>query len=186
MAIGILAMAAIGIVMTRPGLAPAQFFPLYQLHKSVGITILLAAILRILWRLTHRPPELPADMPAVEKLAAHAGHFGLYALMLALPLTGWALVSASVLHIPTFLYGAIPWPDLPILSALHDKAPAEAALKAIHATGAFGLIALVSLHAAAALRHHFIVRDDVLTRMLPWPQHPARRPKNSKIEEQQS
>jgi cytochrome b561 len=168
MAIGIVAMAVLGITMTHANLTPAQYFPLYQLHKSVGITILLATILRIVWRLTHRPPELPGDMPSGERLAARIGHLGLYTMLIALPLTGWALVSAAVLHIPTFLYGAIPWPDLPILSELQDKAPAETALTAIHALGAYGLFALVCLHAAAALRHHFVIKDDVLTRMLPW------------------
>jgi cytochrome b561 len=106
-------------------------------------------------------------MPAVEKTAAAAGHFLLYAFMFALPLTGWALVSASVLNIPTVLYGILPWPDLPVLASLGDKAPAETLLKRVHAYGAYALLALVAIHTAAALRHHFIIRDDVLSRMIP-------------------
>ena len=69
--------------------------------------------------------------------------------------------------LPTVLYGVIPWPDLPVLPSLPDKAPVENLLKQVHAYGAYALIALIVLHAAAALRHHFILKDDVLTRMLP-------------------
>ena len=94
---------------------------------------------------------------------ARAGYFFLFAL----PLTGWALVSASVLRIPTVLYGVIPWPHLPILPTLTHKAPVEAFLKHIHAYGAWTLIAIVTGHAGAALRHHFIKQDEVLLRILP-------------------
>jgi cytochrome b561 len=142
-------------------------FYLYQLHKSIGITILLAGVLRILWRLWHKPPELPAHMPQLEQLAARGGHLALYFFLFALPISGWALVSASVLSIPTHLYGVIPWPHMPVLSTLHNKAPVEAILKLVHRYGAWTLLAAVAGHAAAALRHHFVKRDDVLTRMLP-------------------
>jgi cytochrome b561 len=167
MALGIVALAAMGLVMTHLTLEPMQLFQIYQLHKSIGITVLLAAFLRLAWRLFHRPPKLPEAMPAVEKTAAAGGHLLLYALMFALPFTGWALVSASVLNIPTVLYGILPWPDLPLLPALDDKVPAEAVLKLVHAYGAYALIALVAVHSAAALRHHFVIRDDVLSRILP-------------------
>ena len=90
-------------------------------------------------------------MPAVEKTAAAGGHLLLYAFMFALPFTGWALVSASVLSIPTVLYGILPWPDLPLLPALDDKASAEAVLKLVHAYGAYAFIALVAVHSAAAV-----------------------------------
>jgi cytochrome b561 len=167
MALGIAALAAMGLVMTHLKLEPMRLFQMYQMHKSIGITVLLAAFLRLAWRLSHRSPDLPETMPAVEKTAAAAGHFLLYAFMFALPLTGWALVSASMLNIPTVLYGILPWPDLPFLASLDDKALAEALLKLVHAYGAYALIALVAVHTAAALRHHFIIRDDVLSRMLP-------------------
>ena len=166
-ALAILVMVAVGLTMVNVKLAPMVQFKLYQLHKSVGITVLVLAVLRLLWRLTHRPPPLPADMPRLERQAAGGTHILLYCLMLGMPLIGWALVSASPLNIPTFLYGVIPWPHLPILSTLHDKAPVEAVLKHVHAYGAFVLIALVLLHVAAALRHHVLIRDDVLRRMIP-------------------
>ena len=94
-ALGILALIAIGLTMTRMDLGPMAKFQLYQLHKSIGITVLLAAMLRVLWRLTHRPPALPDAMPRLERKAAKGAHAALYAFLFFLPLTGWALVSAS-------------------------------------------------------------------------------------------
>jgi cytochrome b561 len=166
MALGITALTVMGLAMTHLKLEPMQLFRLYQLHKSIGITVFLAAFLRLAWRLSHRPPDLPQAMPTVERAAAAGGHLLLY-LMFAMPVTGWALVSVSALNIPTVLYGILPWPDLPLIPPLDDKAPVEALLKRVHAYGAFSLIALVAVHTAAALRHHFIIRDDVLRRMLP-------------------
>jgi cytochrome b561 len=167
MALGITTLAAIGLAMVHLHLPLQRKFELYQLHKSIGVTILLAALLRLGWRLLHTPPVLPTHMSPFEKTAAEGGHWVLYFCLFALPLTGWALVSASVLSIPTVLYGTIPWPHLPILSTLSNKAPVEAFLKHLHAYGAWTLIAIVAGHAGAALRHHFIQRDDVLLRMLP-------------------
>ena len=166
-ALGILTLIAIGLTMTQMDLGPMAKFRLYQLHKSIGITVLFAAILRVLWRLTHRPPPLPAAMPVLERKAADGAHLALYAFLFFLPLTGWALVSASPFNIPTVLYGLVPWPHLPVLSTLEDKAPVEHMLKLIHGKAAWLLIALVAVHAAAALRHHFILRDGILRRMLP-------------------
>jgi cytochrome b561 len=167
MAAGILALAVMGLVMVHAKLDPMQLFQLYQLHKSTGITVLLAAVLRLGWRTAHRPPPLPDSMPAIERTAAAGGHLLLYLFLFALPLAGWALVSSSVFNIPTVLYGIVPWPDLPVFSTVADKAPVEAALKLVHAYGAYALIALVGLHAAAAFRHHFVIKDDILARMLP-------------------
>ena len=167
MALGILALAGIGLAMTHSKLDPLMLFRLYQLHKSIGITILLAAIFRLAWRLINRPPALPSSMTQFARKAAEVSHFLLYFFLIALPLTGWALVSASVLDIPTILYGVVPWPHLPILSTLDNKKPIEDALKLIHALGALALIALVAAHTGAALYHHFIAKDDVLRRMLP-------------------
>jgi cytochrome b561 len=167
MAIGILALAGIGLAMTHLKLDPLKLFQLYQLHKSIGITILLAAILRLVWRLANRPPALPSSMTQLARKAAEGSHFLLYFFLIALPLTGWALVSASVLEIPTVLYGVVPWPHLPLLSTLDNKKPVEDALKLVHAYGAWALLALVAGHAGAALHHHFIAKDDVLSRILP-------------------
>ena len=166
--VGILTLIAMGLAMTHLALAPMTKFQLYQLHKSIGVTVLIAVLLRVPWRLTHRPPSLPTAMPPLERRAAEGAHGLLYALMLAIPLTGWALVSVSPFNLPTVLYGMVPWPHLPVLADLPNKAAVEPAVKFIHGKLAWVLAALVALHAGAALRHHFVLRDGVLHRMLPF------------------
>lgn len=166
-ALGILALIGLGLVMTGTGIAPMTRFQLYQWHKSVGLTVLLLTLARLAWRATHRPPPLPAGMPATERRAAGAAHGLLYFLLMALPLSGWALVSASPYDIPTVLYGRVPWPHLPGFAGLADRAGAEAVLKTLHHRAAWVLIALLLLHVGAALRHHLVLRDATLRRMLP-------------------
>ena len=174
--LGILAMLAMGLAMAHAPLAPLLKFKLYQLHKSVGITILLAAVLRLLWRFTHRPPPLPDAMPAWERHAAEGTHVLLYGFMIGLPLVGWALVSAAPLNIPTVLYGVLPWPHIPVTAWFGwSKAQAAPVLTFLHAYGAYALIGLFVLHAGAALRHHLVLRDDVLRRMIPGLPRPGRR-----------
>lgn len=152
---------------TLPKLAQ---IPLIQLHKSIGITVLLLTVLRLGWRLTHPAPPLPDSMRGWEKVAARATHYFFYVFMLAMPLSGWAMVSASVeikVH-PTVLYGVVPWPALPLPGLgpdqLHD---ARRAFHTTHSALAWLAYATVSLHVAAALKHHLIDRDDVLSRMMP-------------------
>jgi cytochrome b561/polyisoprenoid-binding protein YceI len=134
-------------------------FALFQLHKSVGITILLLTLARLAWRLTHRPP------PAVERgfngFLAKAVHTLLYVFMVGMPLTGWAVVSTSRIQVPTLLWGAIPWPHLPLSKALNELAEES------HEILAWTGIALVVLHVAGALRHQFLVKDGLLRRMGP-------------------
>ncbi|MCE4225838.1 cytochrome b [Methylobacterium sp. C25] len=166
-ALGVLALVGIGLTMAHAGLTPVRQFQLYQWHKSVGITVLGLTVLRLAWRLFQKPPAYPAAMPVRERRAASAAHGALYLLLGELPLTGWAVVSLSPFNIPTVLYGLVPWPHLPLAALVPDQALAEAIVKRVHAYGAWLLIALLVLHVAAALRHHLILRDDVLRRMLP-------------------
>jgi cytochrome b561 len=165
LALGILSLLMIGLAMTQLSVTPLMQFSLYQLHKSVGITVLLLVVLRLIWRLLYRPPPMPDAMSRFEQRAAESTHLLFYILMLGLPLSGWALVSASIFNIPTVLYGIIPWPNMPILSNLSNKAPVEITLKTVHIYGAWFLLAVVALHLGAVLRHQFILRDDVLRRM---------------------
>ena len=167
LAVGLTAMVVLGLTMAHASLSRMTQFKLYQLHKSIGITILIVALLRLLWRLTHRPPALPTHMPGWEKGAAHATHVVLYMLMIGLPLVGWAMVSVSPFNLPTVLFGVVPWPHIPGLSTIANKPFWEGVAKLVHAYGAYLLIALVAMHALAALRHHFILRDDILARMVP-------------------
>ena len=145
---------ALGFVMPRD----ASGFALFQLHKSIGITILLLSLVRLGWRLTHRPP--PALEGGWEGTLAKAVHIGFYAFMILAPLTGWALVSTSSVDVPTLLYGVVPWPDLPIGGG-------EDLWEEVHELLAFGGIALFLLHVAGALRHHFLLHDGLLARMAP-------------------
>lgn len=165
-AAAILAMAGLGLVMVEldPGAAK---FRLYQLHKSVGITILALSLLRLAWRLANPVPPPPPGLRPWEKRLARVTHVGLYVLMVGLPVSGWMMVSASVWGIPTVLYGVVPLPHLPVLATLTDKAPVEAALKTVHAVLALSMAALFAMHVAGALKHHLILKDDTLRRMLP-------------------
>ncbi len=174
-AIGILILIGMGLTMDHVSLDPMRMFQLYQLHKSIGISVLLLVCLRVGWRLTHAAPALPLDMPAPERQAAHLAHLALYGLQIILPLSGWAMVSASVLGIPTVLFGTVPWPDLPVLATLQNKAPVEAVLKEFHHWAAWTLTILIALHVAAVLRHALILRDSVSARMLRWPPGSSRR-----------
>jgi cytochrome b561 len=165
-ALCVLGLLGMGLLMVHGDLAPMRRFQLYQWHKSVGITVLLLTVLRLAWRLGHKPPPHPDAMPARERRAASAAHRALYGLLVGLPLAGWALVSLSPFKIPTVLFGQISWPHLP-LSELVDPAAGEAVMKRVHAYGAWFLGLLVLLHVAAALRHHWVLRDAVLRRMAP-------------------
>lgn len=147
-------------------------FAAIQLHKSIGITILLLSFARLGWRLKHEAPPLPATMPLWEQKAAHLGHILLYIAMIGMPLSGWAMVSASPRNIPTILFGVVPWPALPFFSTLEDKKAMSGFLDMVHADAAILLALLVAGHAAAALKHHFVAGDDILLRMMPrgaWP-----------------
>ena len=142
-------------------------FTVFQLHKSIGITILLLVLLRVVWRLMHRPPPLNAT--GWERALALAVHGLFYALLLALPLSGWLIVSTSKIAVPTLLYGTIPWPHLPgfaAMAAAAKEAWTEAA-EFVHVNLVNLLYGLVALHLAGALKHHFIDRDGELARMIP-------------------
>ena len=145
-------------------------FALVQLHKSIGITVLLLSLARLAWRLTHRPPPLPVGMATWEKALAKVAHVGLYVIMIGLPITGWIMVSASRIQVPTLLYGAVPWPHLPGLAHLAE--PAKSAWHAFGETGhevlAWGAYLLVALHVAGALKHQLFSKDEpVLAHMAP-------------------
>lgn len=134
-------------------------------HKSLGMTIFALMLLRLGWRLVNPVPALPAQIPRLEQRLARATHWTFYALLLAMPVVGWISSSASNLTVSWF--GLFTFPDL----VETDKELATSA-KALHRAMAWTLMALVSLHAAAALRHHFLLKDSVLARMLPWGEKP--------------
>ncbi|MEO1554551.1 MAG: cytochrome b/b6 domain-containing protein [Pseudomonadota bacterium] len=165
--IAILGMIFGGWYMTDlPDGAPGQY-NFYQLHKSLGITILLLSVARIIWRVMNPPPALPEDMKAWEKTASHAVHLGFYGLMIILPLTGWLYSSVSVkMDVPTVLYGVLSWPDLPFVDGLKTEAGAGAANRA-HGLLAWLALALLALHVGGALKHQFGSETSVIGRMAP-------------------
>jgi cytochrome b561 len=159
MAALILAQIALGLMAASWRVSPTKL-ELFFWHKSNGMLILALVALRLLWRLANRAPELPSGMPAWERAAARSSHFLLYVLMIALPITGWIVNSAS--NIPFRIFWLIPLPTI----VAPDKATADG-VALVHG-GLAGLLALVLVaHIGAALRHHFVKRNTVLERMLP-------------------
>ena len=149
---------SLGVYMHDLPFSPARL-KYYSWHKWAGVTILLLSFVRLAWRITHRPPADVA-MPGWQARAAHATHHLLYALFFIVPLVGWAYSSAS--GFPIVWFGVLQLPDfVPV-----DKALAEA-LKPWHERTAMLMAALVLLHVAGALKHHFIDRDGLLDRMRP-------------------
>lgn len=134
-------------------------FALFQLHKSVGITILLLSLARLAWRLTHRPP--PAVEGGFTGFLAKSVHVLLYVFMIGAPLTGWAIVSTSPISVPTMFWGVIPWPHLPLPKSLNDM------FAETHEILAAVALALIALHVIGALRHQFLLKDGLLKRMGP-------------------
>lgn len=158
MALLILANFCLGLYMADLDFSLARV-KLFNYHKWAGMTILALAALRLLWRLTHRPPaDLPA--PKWQHAAAHVTHWGLYALFFAVPLVGWAYSSAK--GFPIVWFGVLPLPDF----VGKDEALSEV-LKQWHEILAWVLFGLVALHVAAVGKHLVIDRDGLLKRMLP-------------------
>ena len=168
----VIALAILGMIFggwymsDLPDGAPGQYF-LYQMHKSVGITILLLSVARIIWRAMNPPPPLPDDMNGLEKTASHLVHLGFYGLMIALPLTGWLYSSVSAkLDVPTVLYGLVSWPDVPFVDGLKTES-ASGVVNFIHSKLAWVALGLLALHVAGAIKHEISAEEGVLKRMLP-------------------
>lgn len=129
-------------------------------HKSFGITILALAAIRLLWRLFNRPPPAP-PMPSWQRTIANRNHAALYAILFAMPLSGWLMSSAT--NYPVSWFGLVQLPDL-----VAPDAELADLLEDVHETMANVLLALAGLHVLGALKHQFIDRDNLLMRMLPW------------------
>ncbi|MEE7548818.1 cytochrome b [Xanthomonas sp. Kuri4-1] len=159
MAAMILTMLFVGVGMVT---SVSQRPWLIDLHRPLGIAIGLLAIVRLGNRLRHRPPPLPADLPAWQKAAAVASHWLLYALMLAMPLIGWSMLSAG--GYPIVMVGGVQLPPI----APHDPA-LYATLRSAHGALAYLLFATVLGHLAAALYHAWVRRDGVFPSMARGP-----------------
>ena len=160
LAILIVANLAFGLYTVNLPLSP-QKLKLFSYHKWVGVTVLLLSAGRLLWRATHAAPALPDTMKPRERQLAHASHALLYVLFFAAPLTGWLFSSAAGFQ--TVYLGVLPIPDL--LSRNKELADV---LRFMHRWINYTMAAVIVVHIAAALKHHFVDRDDVLVRMLPF------------------
>jgi len=134
----------------------------YNWHKTIGISLLVLALARLGWRFTHKVPPMPDTMKPWEKLAARGTHIGFYVVMIAVPVFGW--LTASATNFPSYIANnpALQLPHLPVPDSLYEP------LGSIHGAGGWVIFCLLALHAGAALKHHFINKDDVLTRMIPF------------------
>jgi cytochrome b561 len=157
MALLIFAILPIGYYMHDLKLSPVKL-QLYSYHKWIGISLLLLAVLRIIWRIMHQPPAL--ILPRWQLFASGAVHFSLYLLFIAMPMTGYLMSSAK--GVQTVWFGVLPLPNL----LEKDKLLGEL-LGQVHEYLSYMLIFCIALHVAAALKHYFIDRDTVLQRMLP-------------------
>ena len=159
MAILLFGLLALGFYMHDLPLSPDKL-KLYSWHKWAGVTAFLLVGFRLLWRFANRPPALPDSMPKLMQFAAHAGHLMLYVLMIAIPLSGWLMSSAKGFQ--TVYFGVLPLPDL-----LDKNKEVGDLLALVHKSLNLLFIAVLAGHIGAALKHHFIDKDDILTRMLP-------------------
>lgn len=161
-ALFILANIPLGLWADGLPLSPTKVEAFYW-HKTLGLTVLWLALLRLLWRFTNPTPRLPAAMASWERRLAQSSHLLLYAAMIAMPLSGWVIHAAS--GFPLELYGLIPVPDI-VPAGLDDGAVEETAAT-VHYWIFVLICILLALHVAGALKHHFVERDAVLRRMLP-------------------
>ena len=159
MAILLFGLLALGFYMHDLPLSP-QKLQFYSWHKWAGVTAFLLVLVRLGWRVTHIPPALPTSMTKLMQFAAHAGHFMLYALMQAIPLSGWLMSSAKGFQ--TVWFGVLPIPDL-----LDKNKEVGDLLALVHKSLNLLFVVVIAGHIGAALKHHLIDKDDILTRMLP-------------------
>jgi cytochrome b561/polyisoprenoid-binding protein YceI len=144
-----------------------QKFQAYNMHKSLGLTVLALMILRAVWRFFHPVPELPASIPERQRIAAHAVHTLFYIGVFAITLAGWALISTS--DRPSVFFNLTAIPKLPWLSSLPaaDMKAYHHLLEAVHGLLGWGLLALIVLHIASALYHGIVLKDGIMSSMKP-------------------
>lgn len=159
MAVLVAAQVALGLMAVAWRLSPTKI-ELYYWHKSLGIALLGLLALRLVWRLANPTPSLPSDLPAWERAAARLSHAALYVLLALLPVTGWIVNSAA--NIPVRIFGLVPLPAI-----VEPNKPLAELFARVHLALVVALALVLAVHVAAALRHHWVKRNDVLLRMLP-------------------
>lgn len=172
--VAVLILTNIALALAHDSVGEELSHQLIGTHMSIGLTILGLATLRLLWRWTHRPPALLPTHKPWEKALALGTHYALYALMFAMPLTGWLFTSGSTEHAPAMWFGLFPIPNIVPANAFgfgSAKALGEATHTA-HQIGAYALYALVLLHLAGSAKHQWIDHDGELSRMGIGEPHP--------------
>jgi cytochrome b561 len=175
--IAILILTNIGLAWYFNTLHGLPKVAIIQIHKPIGITVLLLSVARLAWRFISPPPPLPASVTGWERLAAHAVYVLFYVAMIGMPLSGWIMVSASktIVQYPISFFGVLHWPAIAPLTTLpHDRQhQVHKLFSSIHSAGAWLIYGLLALHVGAALRHQLIKRDEVFWRMFPLARRPA-------------
>ena len=163
MAVGFLMMLGSGLTMSYvENLEQSLKFNLYQWHKSGGVILLLATMLRIIWRFVGQAPKLTESFPKHERIAAKLGHVGLYAMMIIMPVSGWFIVSSSSYGLPTIVFNLFEWPHIPNLQA---NKPVHEGAELVHFIGMIAFIALIAAHIGAVVKHFVFDQENLLTRM---------------------
>ncbi len=162
MALAFILMLASGLIMTNIELEQSFKFDLYQWHKSLGVLLLIAFVLRMALKLSFKTPKIPENFSSTERTAAKTGHIALYIWMIALPIAGWIIVSSSIFGLPTFVFNIFEWPHIPYIAANKEI---EETAKFIHRILAYSFIALIGLHVAAVVKHAILDNENLLTRM---------------------
>jgi cytochrome b561 len=155
----VLTMIPIGIAMATFDLGAAVEDPLYHIHRSFGAVVLTLTVVRLIYRLRHPAPPLPTEMPAWQRSAARFTHWALYALLIVQPIVGW--IATSAYRAPTLFFWLFELPPI-----WPENRPFSEAMFVVHRSLGIFIAALVFVHIAAALYHHFIMKDGVLKRMV--------------------
>lgn len=160
LALLILGAFLLGLYMHDLPLSPGKL-RLYSYHKWIGVTVFMLTVFRLGWRISHRPPALPDSVLMWGRIASEIVHYLFYILIFLIPISGWLMSSAKGFQ--TVWFGVLPLPDL----IGKDKFLGDL-LQQVHKFLNFALLGVLLAHVGAALKHHFIARDDILTRMLPF------------------
>lgn len=158
-ALAVIGLIIVGLIMTSMKMSP-KTLQLYMNHKSMGLTVLVLMIVRLVYRWRHPPPPLPETMPRWQRLSAHYTHIALYVLLFAMPISGWLMNGAS--GFPMKYFHLFQVPDL-----IGKSSVALNWFKGMHQWMAYTLMVLIGVHVLAALKHALVDRDGVLQRMLP-------------------
>lgn len=151
----------LGWTMTSiPGFTPRKL-EYYSWHKWIGVTVFSLTVIRLIWRVNYRAPSLPHSMSGIEKAAAHATHGLLYLLMILVPLSGYFFSSAAGFRV--IFLGIVPMPTF-----ISPNPALKSWLLTIHTWLNYSLLSLVGLHVLAAIKHQFVNRDSILSRMVPF------------------